>query len=53
MSLLAVLLIVVLIAVLWGALPAGNYPAAPSWLGLVVVVLVVFLLLNALGVVHV
>lgn len=53
MSLAAVLLIVVLLAVLWGAVPAGNYPAAPSWLGLVVAVLVIFLLLKVLGVVHI
>lgn len=53
MSLLAVLLIVVLIAVLWGALPSGNYPAAPSWLGFVVALLVIVLLLKVLGVVHI
>lgn len=53
MSLIAVLLIVLLIVALWGAAPTfTNAPAAPSWVGLVVVVLVVLLLIDALGLVH-
>jgi hypothetical protein len=52
-SLVALVLILVLICALWGAAPTfyTRAPAAPSWVGLVVVVLVVFVLLDALGVI--
>lgn len=44
MSLLAILLVI------WGALPAGgSFPAAPGWLSLVLVVLLIVVLLKALG----
>lgn len=54
MSLIALVLILVLICALWGAVPTFYASArpAPSWVGLVVVVLVVFVLLDALGVVN-
>lgn len=46
---MTILLIIVLLAVIWPMIPAGNYPAAPGWLGVVVAVLVIILLLKALG----
>lgn len=52
MTILTVLLIILLIAALWGAVPRGLNYAAPNWLAFVVVLLVVLLLLQSLGVLH-
>lgn len=49
MSILVVLLVLVLVLAVWGVLPPDRVPAAPSWVGLIIVVLVVILLLQAVG----
>lgn len=49
MSLAAVLIIILLLLVVWPMLPAGNYPAAPNWIGAVAAVLIIVLLLKVLG----